>query len=82
MQYRCQLKFVVGDDPRADVAEIEALLDKLPIVQESSVLLMPEGTDVETLKRRTKIIEPFARERGWGVSPRLHIEMFGNVRGT
>ena len=82
VQYPIQLKFVVGDDPRTDIAEIEALLEELPIIQPNRVLMMPEGTDAETLERRAKLIEPHARERGWGLSPRLHIEMFGNTRGT
>jgi 7-carboxy-7-deazaguanine synthase len=80
--YDYQLKFVIGDDPSRDLQEIDALLSQLSPVDPSRTLLMPEGTDVETLRRRMAAIEPIAGERGWGTSPRLHIEMFGNVRGT
>ncbi|HXH61479.1 MAG TPA: 7-carboxy-7-deazaguanine synthase QueE [Fimbriimonadaceae bacterium] len=80
--YPYQLKFVVGDDPERDADEIADLLIDLPLVEPARVLLMPEGTDVETIRRRLPEIERVAKGRGWGVGPRLHIEMFGNVRGT
>jgi 7-carboxy-7-deazaguanine synthase len=82
LDYPYQLKFVVGDDPSQDLQEVDQLLSQLPSLDPSRVLLMPEGTDVETLRRRMQTLEPLARQRGWGTSPRLHIEMFGNVRGT
>jgi 7-carboxy-7-deazaguanine synthase len=80
--YDYQLKFVIGDDPSQDLCEIDSLLSQLPAIDPSRLLLMPEGTDVETLRRQSATIGPIAYERGWGTSPRLHIEMFGNVRGT
>jgi 7-carboxy-7-deazaguanine synthase len=81
-RYPYQLKFVVGDSLDADLAEIEALLKQLPTVVPDRVLLMPEGTDVETLRRRQKrLVEPCI-QRGWRLSPRLHVELFGNKRGT
>jgi 7-carboxy-7-deazaguanine synthase len=80
--YPYQLKFVVGDDVAGDVAEIESLLSRLARVEPSRVLLMPEGTSMEVLRGRMPALERAARARGWGVSPRLHIELFGNVRGT
>lgn len=81
-EYSCQLKFVVGDNPERDVAEIDALLEHLPLIEPSRVLLMPEGTDVKTLRQREPVLHVIVGPRGWGVSPRLHIEMFGNTRGT
>jgi 7-carboxy-7-deazaguanine synthase len=81
-EYPYQLKFVVGDDAEGDLQEIEALLGQIPPLEPARVLLMPEGTDVQTLRRRRPSLEAIAGPRGWGVSPRLHIEMFGNVRGT
>jgi 7-carboxy-7-deazaguanine synthase len=77
-----QLKLVIGDDPPADISEIESLLAGLPLVEPSRVLLMPEGTSVDSLRSRTPTLQRLAAERGWGVSPRLHIELFGNTRGT
>lgn len=80
--YAHQLKFVVDPDQDGDIEEIEALLARLPEIEPDRVLLMPEGTDTETLDRRTKLLVPLAVVRGWGISPRLHIELFGNTRGT
>ncbi len=80
--YDCQLKFVVNPDEGNDLAEIEALLASLPAIANDRVLLMPEGTDAETLHRRMRsLVEPSVA-RGWRLSPRLHIDLFGNTRGT
>lgn len=79
--YPYQFKFVVTN-PFFEVGEIEEVLRSLPPLDPSRILLMPEGTDVETLRARMPEVERRARDQGWGVSPRLHIEMFGNTRGT
>lgn len=81
--YNCQLKFVVNpDNGLDDLREIEALLSQIPAVEPSRILLMPEGTDSETLHRRMKrLVEPVL-ERGWRLTPRLHIDLFGDTRGT
>jgi 7-carboxy-7-deazaguanine synthase len=81
-RYSCQIKFVIGDAPDSDVVEIEELLEQLPLIEPSRVMLMPEGTSAEVLRRREPKLNEIARQRGWRVSPRLHIEMFGNARGT
>jgi 7-carboxy-7-deazaguanine synthase len=80
--YDHQLKFVVGDGFESDLKEIDELLASLPAIDGSRILLMPEGTDTKTIERRNPILEGIAQERGWGTSPRLHIQMFGNTRGT
>lgn len=80
--YTYQLKFVVGDSAVSDLIEIESVIGEIGPVEPSRVLLMPEGTDTETLRRRAPVLVEAARLRGWGVSPRLHIELFGNTRGT
>lgn len=79
--YPYQLKFVVSN-PILDSGEIEQVLAALPPLDPSRVLLMPEGVDVETLRERLPEVARIAQFHGWGVSPRLHIEMFGNTRGT
>ena len=80
--YDCQLKFVVPQDAVEDIAEIQELLSKLPKVSPDRILLMPEGTDSETLARGASALIGPAAERGWGISPRLHIDLFGDTRGT
>lgn len=66
----------------AELAEIEGLLADLPPVSPDRILLMPEGIDSETLRRRERLLIPICQERGWRVCPRLHIQWFGNSRGT
>ncbi len=75
-----QLKFVIAKD--SDLAEIDQLLATLRNVRPEDVLLMPEGVDVETLRSRAVWIAQTCKERGFRFSPRLHIELFGNKRGT
>ena len=81
--YNVQLKFVVNPDRGLqDLDEIDALLAKLPPVPAERTLLMAEGTDSETLHRRERLLAPVLLHRGWRLSPRLHIDLFGNQRGT
>ena len=81
--YNCQLKFVVDpDDGLCDEQEIDALLSQLPPVKPDRILLMPEGRDSQTLARRMQALVPLAIKRGWRLSPRLHVDLFGNTRGT
>lgn len=74
-----QLKFVVcGPD---DLAEIEGLLAKLRGWEAADVLLMPEGVVVPDAGRKAWLARA-CLDRGWRYCPRLHIELFGNTRGT
>jgi 7-carboxy-7-deazaguanine synthase len=75
-----QLKFVVASEQ--DLAEIDALLDELDDWSPGDVLLMPEGIDVETLRSRAGWINDICLARGFRYSPRLHVELYGNKRGT
>lgn len=80
--YDHQLKFVVNpehDEPGVD--EITELLQALN-ADAANVILMPEGTDTETLHRRSKLLEPICKELGFTLGQRLHIDLFGNTRGT
>jgi len=74
-----QLKFVVSDSQQ--LGEIETLLASLRGWQQDDVLLMPEGITVDALAKRHWIVEECVK-RGWRYCPRLHIELFGNTRGT
>lgn len=79
--YPYQLKFVVAAE--TDLAEIEDLLQRIdhPVPPEN-VLLMPEGVQIETLNERASWLAAICRDRGYRFCPRLHIALFGNVRGT
>ncbi|MCC6971926.1 MAG: 7-carboxy-7-deazaguanine synthase QueE [Phycisphaerales bacterium] len=78
-----QLKFVVrgGGELRNDVREIEQLLASMGGVRPGRVLLMPEGVSVPSRETQQEIVS-VCIERGWRYCPRLHIEIFGNRRGT
>ncbi len=80
--YNHQLKFVVNPDAGDDVPEIESLLARLRPVRAERVLLMPEGTNSATLARRQRLLVDTCMKHGWRLSPRLHIDLFGNKRGT
>jgi 7-carboxy-7-deazaguanine synthase len=79
-EYPYQIKFVV--DSRRDCDEADAWLEEFPEIDRSRVMLMPQGTDTETLNRHAEWLEPYCRERGFHFCPRKHIEWFGCVRGT
>jgi len=76
-----QLKFVVGSE--ADLGEIEAMLgDTGCAIPPAKVLLMPEGTTVEALRAKAGWLGELCKVRGYRYAPRLHIELYGNKRGT
>ena len=78
--YEYQLKFVVNHPN--DFAEIEEILGRLENVDSSRVLLMGQGKTARELRDKTKWIVKLCKEYGFGYTPRLHIELFGNRRGT
>ena len=80
--YDYQLKFVVNPDAGDDLAEIDSLLLRLPSYEPGRILLMAEGVSSEIQHRRQGLLAPICIERGWRLSPRLHIDLFGNTRGT
>ena len=74
-----QLKFVV--DRPEDMREIDALLAQVGPVDPPNVLLMPQGVTAEELSERGRWIADICRDRGFRFCPRLHIMLYGNVRG-
>lgn len=79
-EYRYQLKYVI--DRPEDVDDVDTHVAGITGIDPDCVYLMPQGVVAEELAQRMEWIEPAARARGYRVSPRLHIELFGNVRGT
>jgi 7-carboxy-7-deazaguanine synthase len=75
-----QLKFVV--ERRKDFAEIGEILAQLKGVDAAQVMIMAQGTTVSELKRREKWIVESCKFFGYRFTPRLHIQLFGNRRGT
>jgi 7-carboxy-7-deazaguanine synthase len=81
--YPSQLKFVVS--AVEDIPEIEGLLAEIgnvPDFTRDRVLLMPEGTNVETLRERGPMLAEICMEHGFRYAPRVHIELYGNTPGT
>lgn len=74
-----QLKFVVQTG--RDLAEIDDLLTKLRGVAPDDVMLMPEGVTPPSQEHKQFVVQA-CLERGWRYCGRLHIELFGNTRGT
>jgi 7-carboxy-7-deazaguanine synthase len=73
-----QLKFVTrGED---DIAEIIDLVQRLAVARER-VLLMPEGRNAAEVAARAPTVGRLCLERGFRYGPRLHLELFGNIRG-
>lgn len=75
-----QLKFVV--ERKDDFAEIGDIVGRLKNVEPARVLIMAQGTTKKALDEKARWIVPLSMRHGYGFTPRLHIELFGNRRGT
>jgi 7-carboxy-7-deazaguanine synthase len=78
-RYRFQLKFVVSAP--GDLTEIQEII-RATGVPNSEVILMPEGTDPQTLAERSRWVVEICKEKGFRFSPRLHIDLWGQKRGV
>ncbi len=87
--YGYQLKFVVSAP--ADLDEIAAVLAELENgdpaggatrIPPHKVLCMPEATTLEKMRERSAWLGEACKERGWRYAHRLHVELYGNKRGT
>jgi 7-carboxy-7-deazaguanine synthase len=76
--YAYQLKFVVAQPE--DLAEIRTVVEQTGADRER-VVLMPEGTEAEVLRERSRWLAEIAKQEGFRLSPRLHIDLYGNRRG-
>ena len=79
--YDCQFKFVVTAP--GDIEEIEGMLASLGReIPRHRVLLMPEGKTLEGLRARSAWLSELCKARGYRYAHRLHVELYGNKRGT
>lgn len=78
--YDYQLKFVV--ERETDFDEINNLLKQLNNVDRARVLIMAQGTTRKQLSEKAGWIVALCKHNGYGYTPRLHIELFGNRRST
>ncbi len=79
-RYNCILKFVI--DRPEDVNEVQQWLSNFTEIDPGIVWLMPQARTREQLSEKAEWLRRLARQHGFNFSSRLHIEMFGNVRGT
>ena len=67
----------------ADLAEIEQMIDELDRdLHPHQIMLMPEGITPEQTHARHSQLVGICKEKGYRLCPRLHLDLFGNVRGT
>ena len=76
---RAIFKFVIAE--AADVDEVLALANACAIPHHR-IWLMAEGTDPATLAGRERWLTDICIEHNLTLSKRLHIELFGDTRGT
>lgn len=74
---RAAAKFVVTAP--GDLDEVAAIADAGDL---RDVWIMPEATDGETLARRLQELAPLVLARGWNLSNRLHVALWGDARGV
>ena len=74
---RAAFKFVVTDV--ADLAEVDAVVAECGL---GPVWIMPEGTDAPTVLARMQALAPHVVARGWNLTPRLHVLLWGDRRGV
>ena len=79
-RYDYQLKFVV--DREQDFAEVRQTVDALKNVDTSRVLIMAQARNRRQLQQKSQWIVELCKKFGYGYSPRLHIELYGNRRGV
>ena len=83
--YDFQLKFVVTG--RDDMPEINQLVDRLrdtadTSIQDSDVLLMPEGATRGRLAETRELTAEVAMEHGYQYTPRLHVDLWNDAPET
>jgi 7-carboxy-7-deazaguanine synthase len=79
MEGEHQLKFVVAEP--GDLEEIRGLVEELG-AEPGRVLLMPEGRAGALLNERSRLIVEECKRWGYRYSPRLHVLLWGDVRGV
>lgn len=71
-------KFVI-DSPK-DLNEVKVMIKKFDLPKEK-IILMPQGITKKAMKEKTKWLAEICKKNGFKLSPRLHIEIWGNKKG-
>ncbi len=75
---KAKFKFVIVADE--DIAEVVGLVRTYAIAPDR-VLLMPEGTDEDALRRRSAMLAAACQHHGFRFGTRLHVLIWGAERG-
>jgi 7-carboxy-7-deazaguanine synthase len=73
-------KFVVAD-PVADMPEVDELVSQYEIPSDR-VYLMPEGRGPEEVNVGLRGLAEVCKARGYNLTPRMHIDIWGDKRGV
>ncbi|MEV8033586.1 7-carboxy-7-deazaguanine synthase QueE [Streptomyces sp. NPDC086182] len=73
---KARFKFVVSE-----LAEVKEITDLVERFRMDEVWVMPEGTTADTVRTGLRAIADEALARGFNLSPRLHVELWGDERG-
>ncbi|MBX7120964.1 MAG: 7-carboxy-7-deazaguanine synthase QueE [Opitutaceae bacterium] len=76
-----QFKFVISHP--GDVDEMEGMIRSLGVeIPPHKIQLMPEAKTLDTMRSRASWLSEVCKSRGYRYAHRLHIELYGNKRGT
>jgi 7-carboxy-7-deazaguanine synthase len=78
-EFDYQLKFVIAEE--TDLEEMLRLAEEIG-APAGKIILMPEGIDEKTLAARGQMVAELCKRYGYRFSPRLHVHLYGNRRGT
>jgi 7-carboxy-7-deazaguanine synthase len=79
-RYQSQIKFVLTSVK--EESEVQSWLDELTGLPPFEVLVMAEGVDSQEQCQRQRELVGLCIKHGWRLSPRHHIYLYGNTRGT
>jgi 7-carboxy-7-deazaguanine synthase len=78
-RYPYQLKFVITEP--GDLQQVNAMLPEIGASRDR-VVLMAEGLDAGVLAERGRWLAEIAKQEGFRMTPRMHIDLWGNRRGV
>jgi len=74
-----RFKFVVAE--LADLDDVQLVVDEVGL-PDRQVWVMPAGVNPATLNARAALLANEVVRRGWNLSQRLHVQLWGNRRGV
>jgi 7-carboxy-7-deazaguanine synthase len=77
--YQYQLKFVIAEP--GDMDEVNHVVTAVA-ADPRRVILMPEGRDTSTIHARGLWLAEICKSQGYRLSPRLHVDLWGDRRGV